>query len=178
MKFNFDSYSVTEGEEAEVCVVFEAELLKKDVRLTVVSHSDTANIGEDYSMLAMLPLTLNPGTNHSCFAVDIVEDSLVEGDETFQLILTSTDQAILTSTTHTVTVYIEDNDSELASRCHDVYANITTSIFICSVATFGLDAAVYTVTESDDLIVPVYLLENELAIPVSLEIKTFDISAS
>jgi hypothetical protein len=41
-----------------------------------------------------------------------------------------------------------------------------------------LDGAVYTVSESDDLIVSVYLLENELAVPVSLKIKTFDISAS
>ena len=36
----------------------------------------------------------------------------------------------------------------------------------------------YTVAESDDLIVSVYLLDNELAVPVSLEIKTIDISAS
>ena len=178
MKFNFDSYSVTEGEEAEVCVVFEMELLQRDVHLTVVSHSDTANIGEDYSMLSMFPLTLNPGTNRSCFAIDTVEDSLVEGDETFQLILTSTDQAVLTSIPHTLTVHIEDNDGELASRCHDVYVNISMSLFICSVATFGLDGAVYTVAESNDLIVPVYLLDNELVVPISLEIKTFDISAS
>lgn len=36
----------------------------------------------------------------------------------------------------------------------------------------------YTVAESDDLIVSVYLLDNELAVPVSLETKTTDISAS
>lgn len=50
--------------------------------------------------------------------------------------------------------------------------------FIYSVATFGLDTTIYTVAESDDLIVPVHLLENELAVSISLEIKTFDISAS
>ncbi len=53
-----------------------------------------------------------------------------------------------------------------------------TIFFVCSVARFGLDGAVYTVAESDDLIVSVYLLENELAVPISLEIKTIDTSAS
>ena len=43
---------------------------------------------------------------------------------------------------------------------------------------FGLDAATYTVAESDDLIVLVHLLENELAIPITLEVKTSAISAS
>lgn len=51
-------------------------------------------------------------------------------------------------------------------------------IFICSVAIFGLDGAMHTVAESDNLMVSVYLLDNELAVPVSLEIKTFDISTS
>lgn len=41
-----------------------------------------------------------------------------------------------------------------------------------------MNGAVYTVAESDDLIVSVYLLENELAVPVSLDIRTTDISAS
>lgn len=113
MTFESDSYSVSEGEEAEVCVVFETERLKKDVHLSVVSHSDTATSGEDYSMLSMLPLTLKPDTNYSCFALHILEDSLVEGDETFQLILTSSDHAVLTSITNTLTVHIEDNDGQL-----------------------------------------------------------------
>ncbi|MCG8621558.1 MAG: hypothetical protein MJE68_06100, partial [Proteobacteria bacterium] len=65
---------MSEGEEAEVCVVFQTELLKKNVHLSVVSHSDTAIIEQDYNMPSMLPLTLNPGTNHTCFAVNIVED--------------------------------------------------------------------------------------------------------
>jgi hypothetical protein len=115
VKFGSDSYSVSEGEDAEVCVAFETERLKKNVHLTVASHSDTAIIGEDYNMLSMLPLTLNPGSNRSCFAVDIVEDILVEGDETFQLILTSSDRSVLTSITDALTVHIEDNDGELAS---------------------------------------------------------------
>lgn len=114
VNFESDSYSVAEGEEAEVCVVFETGRLKKYVYVMVVSHPDTANIDEDYNMLSMLPLTLQPDTNRSCFAVDIMEDSLVEGEETFQLILSSSDQAVLTSIAHTLTVHIEDNDGELA----------------------------------------------------------------
>ena len=115
VKFESDSYAVSEGEEAKVCVVFEKEQLKKDVHLSVISRSDTAIIGQDYNMPSMLPLTLNPGTNHSCFAVDIIEDILVEGEETFQLILTSSDQAVLTSITDVLTVHIEDNDGERLS---------------------------------------------------------------
>ena len=60
VKFESDSYAVSEGEEAEVCVVFETERLKKDVHLSVISRSDTAIIGQDYNMPSMLPLTLNP----------------------------------------------------------------------------------------------------------------------
>lgn len=178
MKFESDSYSVSEGEEAEVCVIFETEQLKKEVHLSVVGHSDTANSGQDYNMPSMLPLTLNPSTqNRPCFAVDIAEDILVEGEETFRLILTSSDQAVLTSIADVLTVHVEDNDGELASCCHD-HEVIMTIFFVYSVARFGLNGAVYTVAESDDLIVSVYLLENELAVPVSLDIRTTDISAS
>ena len=58
-----------------------------------------------------------------------------------------------------------------------LYKIIISIFFLCSVARFGLDGAVYTVAEGDDLIVSIYLLENELAVPVPLEIKTTDISA-
>ena len=46
------------------------------------------------------------------------------------------------------------------------------------VAVFGLDAEVFTVSESSDLTVPVRLLQNELAIPISLMLQLSDISAS
>ena len=178
VKFEFESYSVSEGEEADVCVIFETEQLKKDIQVSVVSHSDTANIGEDYNMLSVLPLTLKPDTNRSCFAVDTVEDNLVEGEETFQLILTSSDQAVLISTTHTLTLHIEDNDGELASGYLCKCYQFSCSFFIWSVATFGLGGAMYIVAENEEFIVSIHLLENELAVPISLEIKTLDISAS
>ena len=120
MKFNSEPHSVMEGEEAYVCLIFETERLKKVVHLSVVSHSDTANFGEDYSMPSMFSIILKPGDNQSCFAVDTVEDDLVEGDETFQLILTSSDQAVVISINGTLTVHIEDNDGKPASSCHSV----------------------------------------------------------
>lgn len=50
--------------------------------------------------------------------------------------------------------------------------------FTLPVAVFGLDAASYTVNEDSNLVVAVHLLENELAVPVLLQVKSFDISAS
>ena len=101
----------------------------------------------------------------------------MEGEETFQLILTGSDLAVLRSITDVLTVHIEDNDGELVLCCHDLSYKVMMIFFLCSVARFGLDGAVYTVAEGDDLIVSIYLLENELAVPVPLEIKTTDISA-
>lgn len=124
VSFETEFYSVTEGDEVDVCVTFQTKRLHKDVHVSVVSHPDTASTGEDYDMFSMLPLTLKPGTNRSCFAVATVEDDLVEGEETFQLTLTSSDQAVLTSTTHMLTVHIEDNDGELVSGYHDLYTRL------------------------------------------------------
>ena len=50
--------------------------------------------------------------------------------------------------------------------------------FTFLVAVFGLDAAVFTVSEGNDFTVPVRLFENELAIPILLKLKSSDISAS
>lgn len=107
------SYSVVENETVELCVTLIGEL-EREVQLSVVSQPGNAQQHEDYIAI-MDTLTLHPGDNKTCFSVETVEDNLVEGEETFQLVLNGDDPAVVITFPNTITISIRDNDSKLLS---------------------------------------------------------------
>lgn len=76
------------------------------MELSILSLPGSAQ-EEDYTMNVLI-LSLGSAQNQSCFQVNILRDNLVEEEETFSLILTSEDPAVITSTPDSSTVYIED----------------------------------------------------------------------
>lgn len=112
MNFVSSSYSVSEGEAVEVCMILETGQLEKTVELSLVSQPDTAQEGADYVAL-LLSITWEPDIDQKCFSVEIVDDHIVEGEETFQIVLASHDPAIIVPTSGTVHISIQDNDSKL-----------------------------------------------------------------
>ena len=102
------TYSVTEGESVEVCVAVENGELERAVQLSVLSHPASAQ-EEDYKA-AFLSLSLWPGDRRICFLIETLEDDSVEGEEAFQLILTSQDSGVTTASPDLTIVSIEDSD--------------------------------------------------------------------
>ena len=113
VRFSSDSYSVIEGEQADVCLTLESGQLNRTAEVLIASQSDSSATGDDYNIPNMFYITLKPGHNQTCFSVATLDDNLVEGEETFQLTLSTDDHAVTTSSYDTVIVHIEDNDSEL-----------------------------------------------------------------
>ena len=107
------SYSLYEGEEVEVCVMLKSGQLGRDVQLQLLTQDDTAAADVDYIMLNFSFL-LKPGDSQKCFSVVALDDSVVEGEEVFQAILSSSDPAVVMSSTVATDIYIQDSDSKPA----------------------------------------------------------------
>lgn len=107
------SHSVIEGEQAEVCLMLEGGCLNRVVQLLVTNQPESASFGEDYyTPAAMFYVALKPGQNQTCFTITTIEDNLVEGQETFQLTLSSDIGVLVVFSYGTTSVLIEDDDSE------------------------------------------------------------------
>lgn len=104
------SYSVVENMTVEICLMLDGQL-EREVQLTVTSLSETAQQNEDYSAIVD-QLSVHPGDGRVCFTVEALEDDLVEGDETFQVVLDRIDPAVVIRGTNAVTVNVKDNDSK------------------------------------------------------------------
>ena len=105
------SYSVSEGGTVEVCLILETGQLERGVELSLVSQSDTAQQGADYVAL-LLSITWEPSVAQNCFSVEVVDDHIVEGEETFQVLLASHDPAVIVATPGTAHISIQDNDHD------------------------------------------------------------------
>jgi hypothetical protein len=104
-------YSVSEGGTVEVCLILETGQLERSVELSLVSQSDTAQQDADYVAL-VLSITWKPGITQNCFNVETLDDHIVEGEETFQVLLTSDDPAVVVPTPGTAHISIQDNDHD------------------------------------------------------------------
>ena len=102
------SYSVIEGESARLCAVLDSGVLERDVDLSVVGLSGSAQ--EDDYMMDVLTFSLGSTQNQSCILVEILKDNLVEGEEIFQVILSSQDPAVVISMPNSATINIEDDN--------------------------------------------------------------------
>lgn len=114
-------YSLPEGETVDVCLILESGQLERSVELTLVSQENTAQQDADYVALHH-PVTWEPDVEQNCFSVEIVDDHIVEGEETFQVVLASRDPAVVVSPPGTAHVNIRDNDSKLnqITTCYEV----------------------------------------------------------
>lgn len=120
MNFVSSSYSVSEGETLEVCMILETGQLERSVEISVINQPDTAQQGADY-VAQLFPIRWEPGRDQNCFSAEIVDDHVVEGEETFQYILVSHDPAVVVPTSGTAHITIQDNDSKLnqTTLCYD-----------------------------------------------------------
>ena len=118
ISLNWEStiYSVPEGEAVEVCIAVEGGELEKTVEFSIISHPGGAQ-EEDYGVV-FLQLSLWPSETKVCFHIETINDDTVEGDETFQLILSSQDPAVTIATPALATINIEDNDGKLCTHTH------------------------------------------------------------
>ncbi|CAI8030091.1 hypothetical protein GBAR_LOCUS17053, partial [Geodia barretti] len=105
-------YSVVEGNKLTFEVVFEPPLtLVREVEVTVTLINGTAIAPGDYNMLGPMVLTLTDSGGTAM--VNIVNDTLPEVDEMFEIMLSSNDPSVLiVEDTATVTI----NDSVLVFR--------------------------------------------------------------
>lgn len=129
VNFVSSSYSVSEGGTVEVCLILETGQLERSVELSLVSQSDTAQQDVDYVAL-VLSVTQEPGVGQSCFSVEVVDDRIVEGEETFQILLTSHDPAVIVPTPGTALISIQDNDHD--SKLQIIFHEVLGSLFILS----------------------------------------------
>ena len=85
------------------------------------SASGSATSPNDYVLLGAGEITFNAGTDSTARLVDIIDDLLVEGDETFTVSIHSPSTGTLDAqVTHTVTII--DNDAGSGLMIHDVAA--------------------------------------------------------
>lgn len=108
IKFESTSYSVEEGATVKVCVKAESGELERTVQLSIASISDSAEETFDYTPLT-LTLTLLSGESQACFSVETLDDDVVEGEETFTVVIRSQDKAVIIPTNTTI-INIHDSD--------------------------------------------------------------------
>lgn len=111
VKFASTLYSILEGEMVELCVKLERGQLERNVHFSIDSQSDTAQVDADFIALH-LSLALRPDESQRCFIIKTLDDSLVEGEESFQVVLVSHDPAVIVSTPGTAHINIHDSDSK------------------------------------------------------------------
>ena len=104
-------YTVTEGEVVEVCMEVERGELETTVQFSIFSHPASAQ-EEDYNSIFRF-ISLLPGESRVCLNVETLDDSTVEGEERFHLILSSWNPAVNISTPNMTLITIRDNDGML-----------------------------------------------------------------
>ena len=110
LQFSADSYTVAEDAGSFTVMVNRADGSSGEVTVEYSTSNGTATAGEDYMMSAGT-LTFGDGVMNQSFTVNIIDDQVVEDEETFLVSLSNaTDGAVITSPANTV-VTINDNDS-------------------------------------------------------------------
>ena len=109
--FEKTNYTVYEDDSTlEVCVICQGGRLNRPLDLTIASSDGSASAPMDYSNLFLTTNFLESVDHRLCVNVTIVDDLLLEDDESFTLLLTSADRAV-SMTLNSTTVTILDNDA-------------------------------------------------------------------
>ena len=110
-----ETYAVSEGAgKVTLTVELRSGVLTQDVTLSYTTMDDSAVAGDDYTMSAGT-ITLSPGKTSETIVISILEDSAIEGAETFTVVLSSTLAEVSFNPT-SATVRIIDNDVVIGFR--------------------------------------------------------------
>ena len=118
------SYTVAEGGTVEVCAIVENGQFERNIQLSISSQPGSAQ-EEDYVVIHLEHLILQPRDERSCVTVATRDDDLVEGIEAFQMTVTSSDVAVVITTPTSTIIQITDNDCKSTIRY--LYMIITVS---------------------------------------------------
>ena len=115
------SYSVVEGEIVKLCAIVQSGELERSVELEIAIISLSGSDQDDYKQ-KISTFSLRPAQNQSCTMVEILNDNLVEGNETLQVILSSMDPAVTISAPNSAIITIEDDNGIILfmSLCVDI----------------------------------------------------------
>ena len=98
--------------QQEACIVIEGGALARPVDLVISSTDVMAQTPDDYKRISYLTSYSHNDGTRKCINITIVDDDLVEDTETFQLWLTSKDEAV-SLMSNQLTLMIVDNDKAL-----------------------------------------------------------------
>lgn len=109
------SYSVVEGDTVKVCAIVQNGELEKSIELEISIVGQSGSDQEKDYKLTKSTFSLRPAQNQSCTMVEILNDNLVEGNETFRVILSSMDSVVTISSPSSAIITIEDIDGMMLS---------------------------------------------------------------
>ena len=150
--FDKADYHVYENDTSvEICVRRRGGILNRPLDLTITSSDGTANELNDYSkLLLIVPFSQSDG-DRLCINVTIIDDLILEHDESFTLLLTSTDSAVSVKLNVTTMTILDDDAVTLALQ--PMQLTVTESsqqVEITVVLRGSLEREVTLMLESDD----------------------------
>ena len=106
-----ETYAVSEGAgKVTLTVELRSGVLTQDVTLSYATMDDSAVTGDDYNTMGAGTITLSPGKTSETIVISILEDSAIEGAETFTIVLSGAPAGVSLNPT-AATVTIIDNDA-------------------------------------------------------------------
>ena len=132
---------------------------------------------DDYTSVEDV-LTFSPGINESCTTIiPIVNDSVLENDETFSVVLITADLDVSLDLA-SATIAIVDNDSKTSFNSVSGHLNFNITIYpFCSDVTVGLQQLSYIVSEDSQVLIICVTLSGQSEREVFISVGTSDGSA-
>ena len=116
---SIDSPSVSEGDSGSTDLTFTVTLSAASGKRVTVSWAagtgGTATSGTDYGVLDAGTLTFEPGETEKTIVVSVAGDTVDEGDETVQLTLSNSANAVIETRTGTGTIINDDGEAPTVS---------------------------------------------------------------
>lgn len=128
------------------------------VMIDSMTSSDTADAGFDFTATSNT-LTFNDGETSKTFDVPITDDTIYEGSETFNILLTNPQNYVEIGTPSSAVVTINDNDSQPSMSIDNVTlaegdagtTNFVFTVSLSNLSAFGASATVNTADGSATL---------------------------
>ena len=148
------------------------------INIMIIPHVAFIIASNDYTAVEENLLMFTPGVNISCTTeVLIINDDVLEDNQTFNVVLSTTDSDILLDIAST-TITIVDNDGKIHSSLPSLSVpfQVCVHCFISDV-TVGLQQSSYSVSEDDQDLMICVILSGQFEREVVVSICTEDGSA-